>query len=64
MVDSQTCLFEDGGTLELIRCNLVVTRLDRYAQFEGFNLQLFHKLLHALGYCAKIMVVHLLVFRR
>ena len=57
-------LLEDGGYLKLVRRHLVVARLARYGQLQGAYLQVLHEGLHAVGYGAEVVVVHLLVLGR
>ena len=63
VIDGEVALLEDGGELELVRGDLVVARLTGNGEFEGLDLEVFHKGLHAVGDGAEVVVVHLLVLR-
>ena len=64
VVDGQVGLLEDRSQLKLVGSHLVMTRLTGNAQFQGGNLQVLHKGLHALGDGTEVVVVHLLVLGR
>ena len=63
VVVRQVAFFVNGGKLELVRCHLVMTRLDGNAQLVAFHFQILHKLLYARRNRPEIMVVELLVLR-
>ena len=64
VVDGQVTLFVDRGEFELVRGDLVVTCLDRDAEFQRLDFQLLHEGCHALRYGAEVVVLHLLVLCR
>ena len=43
VVNCDVGFLEDGGKLELVRCDLVMAGLARYAQFQGLYLQILHE---------------------
>ena len=63
VIDSEVALLVDWGEFELVGRHLIVTRLTRDSQFERLYLQILHKRLYTVGNGAKVVVVHLLVFR-
>ena len=43
VVNCDVGFLEDGGKLELVRCDLVMAGLAGYAQFQGLYLQVLHE---------------------
>jgi len=62
VVDSQVGFFIDGCQLKLIGSHLVVSGLERQAQFIPLEFEVFHKCGHTGRNGPKIMVFQLLVF--
>ena len=62
MVVGEVHLLIDRSQLELIGCHLVMACLDGNAELQRLALQVLHKLDYAVGNCAEIVVLQLLVF--
>src|SRR5688500_14431519 len=53
-------LFEEWSYFELAWRHFIVTRANRNTQFPGFDLELFHEIIHATRDRSEIMIFHLL----
>ena len=63
MIDGQIRLFENRGTLELIRGHLVMTGLDRNSQAMTLVFQFFHESRNPCRDGTEILILQLLILR-
>ena len=64
MIHRKISLFKYRSTFELVRCNFIMSCLDRDSQTMGFKFKFLHKCHNSLGNGPEIMIFQLLVFGR